>query len=74
MAMGRPKADLILSEAEKSQLSSIARSRSMPAALTQRAQVVLACASDESNLAVARRLRVTQMAVGRWRLRYGVSR
>ena len=74
MAMRRPKTELILSEAEKSPLSSIACSRSMPAALTQRAQMVLARASDEFNLAVARRLRVTQMAVGRWRLRYGVSR
>src|SRR6185312_9019633 len=37
MAMGRPKAELVLSEAEHAQLTSIARSRSMPAALTQRA-------------------------------------
>lgn len=70
MAMGRPKAELILSEAEQAQLSSIARSRSMPAALTQRAQIVLACAAGDANSIVARRLRVTQATVGRWRRRY----
>lgn len=70
MAMGRPKAKLILSEAEQTQLSSIARSRSMPAALTQRAQIVLACAAGEPNSTIARRFRVTQATVGRWRRRY----
>ena len=70
MAKGRPKAKLVLSEAEHAQLSSIARSRSMPAALTQRAQIVLACAAGEANSAVARRFRVTQATVGSWRRRY----
>ena len=55
MAMGRPKAKLILSEAEEAQLSSFARSRSMPAALSLRARIVLACATGQSNSAVARR-------------------
>ena len=41
MARGRPKAELMLSKAEHAQLSSIARSRSMSSALTQRAQIVL---------------------------------
>jgi putative transposase len=70
MAMGRPKAELVLSEAERAQLSSIARSRSMSAALTQRAQIVLACAAGEANSIVAERFRVTQATVGRWRRRY----
>ena len=56
MAKGRPKAQLVLSEAEQGQLSSIARSRSIPAALTERAQIVLRCASGKSNHAVAQRL------------------
>jgi putative transposase len=68
--MGRPKAELILSEAEQAQLTSIARSRSMSAALTQRAQIVLACASGEPNNIVAQRFRVTKASVGRWRQRY----
>ena len=37
MAMGRPKAELVLSEEEQAQLQSIARSRSLPAALVRRA-------------------------------------
>jgi hypothetical protein len=41
MARGRPKAELTLTEAEQAQLSSIAASRSMPAALVARARIVL---------------------------------
>ena len=70
MAKGRPKAPLVLSEAEQAQLSSIARSRSMPAALTERAQLVLRCASGESNHAVAQHLTLTETTVGKWRGRF----
>jgi putative transposase len=70
MAMGRPKAELKLSEAEQAQLSSIARSRSVPAALSQRARIVLACASGEPNSAVARRFELTHATVGKWRRRF----
>jgi len=70
MAMGRPKAQLILSDAEQGELSAIARSRSMPAALTQRARIVLGCAAGEPNSSVAQRLRMKQSTVGRWRRRY----
>jgi putative transposase len=70
MAMGRPKAELILSKAEHAELTSIARSRSMPASLTQRAQIVLACVAGAPNSVVARHFRVTQATVGRWRRRY----
>jgi len=44
MPRGRPKTELKLSADEQQQLQSIARSRSMPAALTLRAKLVLACA------------------------------
>ena len=47
MAMGRPKAELMLSEDETVQLQSMARLRSLPAALVQRAKIVLGCASGE---------------------------
>ena len=70
MARGRPKAELILSGAEHAELTSIARSRSMPASLTQRAQIVLACVAGVPNNVVARHFRVTQATVGRWRRRY----
>jgi putative transposase len=70
MARGRPKAELMLSEAEQAQLSSIARSRSMSAALTQRAQIVLGCAAGESNHALAQRMALTDATVGKWRRRF----
>jgi transposase len=70
MGMGRPKAALILSEAEQAQLSSFARSRSMPAALSLRARMVLACAAGQANSAVARRFESTNATVGKWRRRF----
>lgn len=70
MARGRPKVELMLSEAEEAQLSSIARSRSMAAALTQRAQIVLGCAAGESNHALAQRMALTDATVGKWRRRF----
>lgn len=39
--MGRPKAELVQSEDERAQLMSIARSRSISAALVTRARIVL---------------------------------
>ena len=58
MAMGRPKAELTLSEDERRQLTSLARSRSLPAGLVQRASLVLACAEGAPNSAVAKRFGV----------------
>jgi putative transposase len=68
--MARPKAQLTLSAEEQAQLSSIARSRSIAAALSERARIVLACATGESNSAVARRFGVTRPTVGKWRARF----
>jgi putative transposase len=68
--MGRPKAELVLSAAEEKQLTSIARSRSIAAALSQRARIVLACAGGDSNSAVAQRFQVTNATVGKWRARF----
>jgi hypothetical protein len=45
MAIGRPKAELILRVVEQAQLSLFARLRSMPWALSLRARMVLACAT-----------------------------
>ena len=49
MTMGRPKAELILTQSEREQLQSMARSRSIPAALVARARIVLSCAAGEPN-------------------------
>jgi putative transposase len=70
MAMGRPKAELVLNEAEKAELSSFARSRSLPAAMSLRARIVLACAAGEDNRAVGRRFECTHATVGKWRERF----
>jgi hypothetical protein len=45
MPMGRPKAELMLSQDEQSQLNSIARSRTIPAAPVARARILLAVAA-----------------------------
>ena len=56
MRAGRPKPQLTISDMERAQLSVIARSRSMPAALVLRAKIVLACECEANNQAVAANL------------------
>jgi len=70
MPMGRPKVKLTLSETEQLQLASMARSRSIPAALVTRARIVLAAAAGEPNSEIARRLQLTRATVGKWRSRF----
>jgi putative transposase len=74
MVMGRPKAEIVLSDEEQAQLRSIARSRSLPAALVRRANMVLACAAGATNTAVARRFATTDATVGKWRRRFVARR
>ena len=62
------KAELTLSTAEQEQLTSFARL--MPAALSLRARIVLACAAGQSNTEVARRFESTNATVGKWRRRF----
>ncbi|GKT24230.1 hypothetical protein AVHM3334_14110 [Acidovorax sp. SUPP3334] len=68
--MGRPKVELALSDEERSQLQSFARSRSLPAALSNRARIVLSSADGEPNNAIAERLKLTNATVGKWRARF----
>ena len=70
MALGRPMPSLELSEDEIQQLQSIARSRSLPHSIVQRAQIVLACGNGETNTSIAQRMGLTGMTVGKWRKRY----
>ena len=70
MPRGRPVAPIVLSESEESELRSLARSRSLPHSLVQRAQIVLVSAEGVPGSAIARRLGVTQATVGKWRKRY----
>ena len=70
MRTGRPKSELVLSDDERSQLQSFARSRSLPAALSSRARIVLSSAEGEPNNAIAARLQLTNATVGKWRSRF----
>ncbi len=67
MRAGRPKAELVLSDQEREQLESFARSRSLPAALSMRARIVLDSADGEANTAIAGRLKLHTSTVGKWR-------
>ena len=69
MVTGRPKAQLVLDEAERAQLASMVRSRSLSAALVLRARIVLACELEASNRKVAHRLGLNAATVGKWRKR-----
>jgi putative transposase len=70
MRTGRPKRALSINDEERARLVSIARARSLPSALTQRARIVLACAQEPSNKAAAAALGVGAHTVGKWRSRF----
>src|SRR5262245_37648168 len=73
MRTGRPKAMLTISSDERTQLIAITRSRSLPAALTMRARIVLACEREPSNAVVATQLGVGPHTIGKWRAHPHVS-
>ena len=70
MAMGRPKAALVLSLGQREQLEGMAHSRSLPAGLVIRARIVLLSASGKTNQQIARQLGLTNATVGKWRRRF----
>lgn len=70
MARGRPRPPLELSDTERHQLNELARSRSYPFSIVQRAQIVLACADSDTDKAVTEHFNVTSMTVGKWRRRF----
>ena len=66
MRTGRPKAVLVLTEAERQALDSFAhRSRTAPV-LARRARIVLECATGEDNRTVAKKLRLREQTVCKW--------
>ncbi len=70
MRLGRPKVALILTDDERVRLDSLAhRSRTAPH-LARRARIILACAEGHDNKVVAKRLRMSQVTVCKWRGRF----
>src|SRR6188508_3882018 len=67
---GRPKTELVLSEAEREQLTALTLRRSTAQALALRARIVLACAEGAQNKVVAARLQLDRATVGKWRRRF----
>jgi putative transposase len=70
MAMGRPKADLVLRPEQREQLAGMASSRSLPAGLVSRARIILLSASGKTNQQIARQVGLTNATVGKWRQRF----
>jgi transposase len=73
-ARGRPKAELVLSDEERSTLERWARRPKSPMSLAQRSRIVLACADGLDNVAVAEKVGVNQATVGKWRRRFVADR
>jgi putative transposase len=61
---------LNLTDHAREELESLARSRSLPAGLVTRAQIVLLCAEGLSNMEVAERVGTSRQTVGKWRKRF----
>jgi transposase len=72
--MARPKPELVLSDAERQKLMTWASRPKSTQRLALRARVILACADESSNKAVAARLGVCGATVGTWRTRFVARR
>lgn len=68
--MGRPKAELHLTESERTELKRLVRRRSTPRAVADRARVVLLCAKGLDSTDVAEELGLHHQTVGKWRRRF----
>jgi transposase len=68
--IGRPKKVLVVTDAERAELERLTKRAQVNRALAFRARLVLACAADGPDTAVARRYRTTNATVGKWRTRF----
>ncbi len=68
--IGRPKQALVVTEIERAELVRLTKRAHVNRVLAFRARLVLACASEATNTAVARRHRTTNATVGKWRTRF----
>jgi putative transposase len=63
MAMGRPKAALVLRPQQREQLESLGSSRSLPAGLVRRARIILLGVSRKTNMQIARQMGLNNKTV-----------
>src|SRR5690349_5035832 len=70
MRRGRQLAPLSITTEERESLERWTRRAKTGQALAQRARIILESASGKSNTEVAKRLRVTNQMVGKWRMRF----
>lgn len=70
MRTGRPKQELIVTEAQREELQRLTRRQKTAQSLALRARIILACEEGISNLEVAKRLHTTGATVGKWRNRF----
>ena len=71
---GRPKAELSLTDDERSALERLTKRRTSAQAMALRARIILACATCAPDVAVAGQLGVRAATVGKWRRRFVASR
>jgi len=74
MRIGRPTPPVILTAEERETLQQWTRRPTTAQALAQRARIVLACATEQTNGDVAAAAGVTRQTVGRWRQRFAQHR
>src|SRR5713226_2847381 len=68
--LGRPKAAVVITEVERTELVRLTRRAHVNRLLAFRARLVLACADAPTDTVVARRCRTTNTTVGKWRKRF----
>jgi len=72
--LGRPNAELSLTDEERSALERLARRRTSAQVAAARARIILSCATGTTNAAVAEVLGVAPATVGKWRRRFVAAR
>jgi putative transposase len=70
MPRGRPLQPISLADGTRKQLEAFERSRSLPAGLVRRAEIVLLCAQGLDNATVAEMVGTSRQTVGQWRERF----